>query len=147
MFAALHYDAASMILDGMKKEGPTAEGIKKYLDNVKDFDGVTGKLSFNQTHDVSRAGTEGVTSCHALRAPGCGGAARTRARQLLGLRAASMAPVGDRRVGLGDHRGHFPGFVRAFSFQPISFGSDVGPRYNATLNAGDPVNGCRWMIW
>jgi branched-chain amino acid transport system substrate-binding protein len=60
MFAALHYDAASMILDGMKKEGPTSEGIKKYLDNVKDFDGVTGKLSFNKEHDVQRAGTEGV---------------------------------------------------------------------------------------
>jgi branched-chain amino acid transport system substrate-binding protein len=60
MFAALHYDAASMLLEGMKKNGPTSEGIKKYLDNVKDFDGVTGKLSFNKDHDVVRAGTEGV---------------------------------------------------------------------------------------
>jgi branched-chain amino acid transport system substrate-binding protein len=60
MFAALHYDAASLILEGMKKNGPTSEGIKKFLDEVKDFDGVTGKLSFAQTHDVSRAGTEGV---------------------------------------------------------------------------------------
>jgi branched-chain amino acid transport system substrate-binding protein len=60
MFAALSYDATSMILEGMKKDGPTAEGIKKYLDNVKDFDGVTGKLSFNQDHDVVRAGTLGV---------------------------------------------------------------------------------------
>ena len=60
MFAALHYDAASLILEAMKKNGPTSEGIKKFLDEVKDFDGVTGKLSFDQTHDVSRAGTEGV---------------------------------------------------------------------------------------
>ena len=60
MFAALHYDATSMLLEGMKKNGPTAEGIKKFLDEVKDFDGVTGKLSFNQTHDVTRAGTLGV---------------------------------------------------------------------------------------
>jgi branched-chain amino acid transport system substrate-binding protein len=60
MFAALHYDAASMILDGMKKEGPTSDGIKKFLDNVKDYDGVTGKLSFNKEHDVVRAGTAGV---------------------------------------------------------------------------------------
>ena len=30
MFAALHYDATSMILEGMKKNGPTSEGIKKY---------------------------------------------------------------------------------------------------------------------
>ncbi|MGO9580593.1 MAG: ABC transporter substrate-binding protein [Desulfobaccales bacterium] len=60
MFAALHYDATSMLLDAMKKNGPTSEGIKKYLDNLKDFDGVTGKLSFNKEHDVVRAGTEGV---------------------------------------------------------------------------------------
>jgi branched-chain amino acid transport system substrate-binding protein len=60
MFAALSYDAASMILEGLKKNGPTAEGIKKYLDNVKDFDGVTGKLSFNKDHDVVRSGNEGV---------------------------------------------------------------------------------------
>jgi branched-chain amino acid transport system substrate-binding protein len=60
MFAALSYDAASMILEGMKKNGPTADGIKKYLDTVKDFDGVTGKLSFNQDHDVIRSGTDGV---------------------------------------------------------------------------------------
>ena len=60
MFAALHYDATAMLLEGMKKNGATAEGIKKYLDEVKDYDGVTGKLSFNQTHDVTRAGTLGV---------------------------------------------------------------------------------------
>jgi branched-chain amino acid transport system substrate-binding protein len=60
MFAALSYDAASMILAGMKQNGPTSEGIKKYLDNVKDFDGVTGKLSFDKEHDVVRAGTDGV---------------------------------------------------------------------------------------
>ena len=60
MFAALSYDAASMILEGMKQNGPTAEGIKKFLDTVKDFDGVTGKLSFNKEHDVVRAGHAGV---------------------------------------------------------------------------------------
>jgi len=60
MFAALSYDAASMILEGMKKNGPTAEGVKKFLDEMKDFDGVTGKLSFDKTHDVVRAGTLGV---------------------------------------------------------------------------------------
>jgi hypothetical protein len=27
---------------------------------MKDFDGVTGKLSFDQQHDVVRAGTDGV---------------------------------------------------------------------------------------
>jgi branched-chain amino acid transport system substrate-binding protein len=60
MFAALHYDATSVILEGMKKNGPTSEGIRKFLEEVKDFDGVTGKLSFDKDHDVVRAGTEGV---------------------------------------------------------------------------------------
>jgi branched-chain amino acid transport system substrate-binding protein len=60
MFAALHYDAASMILAGMKKNGPTSEGILKYLKNVKDYDGVTGKLSFDKNNDVVRAGSKGI---------------------------------------------------------------------------------------
>ncbi|MBM4288063.1 MAG: ABC transporter substrate-binding protein [Deltaproteobacteria bacterium] len=54
MFAALTYDATHMIAEGMKKYGPTPDGIKKYLDEVKDFDGVTGKLSFNEEHDVMK---------------------------------------------------------------------------------------------
>lgn len=60
MFAALHYDATSMILEGMKKNGPTSDGIRKFINEVKDFDGVTGKLSFDQNHDVVRAGTKGI---------------------------------------------------------------------------------------
>jgi branched-chain amino acid transport system substrate-binding protein len=58
MFAALLYDATSLALEGMKKNGPTSEGIKKFLNELKDFDGVTGKLSFNKTNDVVRSGTE-----------------------------------------------------------------------------------------
>ncbi len=57
MFAALLYDATGLVLEGMKKNGPTSEGIKKFLKEVKDFDGVTGKLSFNETNDVVRSGT------------------------------------------------------------------------------------------
>ncbi len=60
MFAALHYDAASVILEGMKKNGPTSEGIRKFLKEVKDFDGVTGKLSFDENNDVVRAGSKGI---------------------------------------------------------------------------------------
>ena len=56
MFAALTYDATSMILDGMKKYGPTGDGIKKYLKEVKDYDGVTGKLSFDDKNDVVKGG-------------------------------------------------------------------------------------------
>ncbi len=59
MFAALTYDAASMVLEGMKKYGPTSAGVKKFLDEMKDFDGVTGKLSFNQDRDVVRSGVAG----------------------------------------------------------------------------------------
>jgi len=60
MFAALHYDAAAVILEGMKKNGPTSEGIRKFLKEAKDFDGVTGKLSFDENNDVVRAGSKGI---------------------------------------------------------------------------------------
>ena len=60
MFAALLYDATSLALEGMKKNAPTSEGIKKFLNEVKDFDGVTGKLSFNKENDVVRGGEAGV---------------------------------------------------------------------------------------
>jgi branched-chain amino acid transport system substrate-binding protein len=54
MFAALTYDMTNMVAEGMKKNGPTPDGIKKYLDEVKDYDGVTGKLCFNPEHDVMK---------------------------------------------------------------------------------------------
>lgn len=56
MFAALTYDSMSMILEGMKKYGPTSEGVRKYLNEMKEFDGVTGKLSFDQKNDLIRHG-------------------------------------------------------------------------------------------
>ena len=56
MFAALTYDAMSLILEGMKKYGPTPEGVKRFLDEVKEFDGVTGKLTFDPKHDVTKPG-------------------------------------------------------------------------------------------
>ena len=60
MFAALCYDSTGLALEGMKKNGPTSDGIKKFLNEVKDYDGVTGKLSFNQANDVVRQGGSGV---------------------------------------------------------------------------------------
>jgi branched-chain amino acid transport system substrate-binding protein len=51
MFAALTYDMMSMVGEGMKKNGPTSAGVKKYLDETRDFDGVTGKLSFDKKAD------------------------------------------------------------------------------------------------
>jgi branched-chain amino acid transport system substrate-binding protein len=56
MFAALTYDATSLVLDGIKKYGPTSAGIQKYLKEVKDHDGVTGKLSFDGKNDVVKGG-------------------------------------------------------------------------------------------
>jgi branched-chain amino acid transport system substrate-binding protein len=58
MFAALLYDATDLVLQGIKQNGPTSEGINKFLSSIKDFDGVTGKLSFNKEDDVIRSGTE-----------------------------------------------------------------------------------------
>ena len=52
MFASLTYDMTSLVAEGIKKYGPTPDGIKKFLDEVKDYDGVTGRLSFNPDHDV-----------------------------------------------------------------------------------------------
>ena len=60
MFAALLYDATGLVLEGMKENGPTSEGIKKFLNNVKDYNGVTGKLSFDKNNDVVRGGEAGV---------------------------------------------------------------------------------------
>jgi len=51
MFAALTFDSTGLLLEGMKKYGPTSEGIQKFMKETKNFDGVTGKLSFDKTND------------------------------------------------------------------------------------------------
>lgn len=56
MFASLTYDSTGMVLAGMKKYGPTSEGIQKSLKEMKDYDGVTGKLSFDKNNDCVKAG-------------------------------------------------------------------------------------------
>ncbi|AET56933.1 putative high-affinity branched-chain amino acid ABC transporter, amino acid-binding protein [Paenibacillus terrae HPL-003] len=50
--AAYAYDAASVILDAIKKGGTDRESIKKQLDTLKDFKGATGTLTFDQNGDV-----------------------------------------------------------------------------------------------
>ncbi len=55
MFAALTYDSTSMLLEGMKKYGPTSEGVQKFLKEVKGFDGVTGNLGFDKTNDCVKS--------------------------------------------------------------------------------------------
>jgi branched-chain amino acid transport system substrate-binding protein len=56
MFAALTYDMTKLVADAITKKGYTADGIRSYLDTVKDFDGVTGKLSFDKEGDVNKQG-------------------------------------------------------------------------------------------
>ncbi|WP_227764722.1 ABC transporter substrate-binding protein [Zhaonella formicivorans] len=53
-YAALAYDSAKLILEAISKNGATREGIKKYLDEVKDFPGVAGPISFDDKNDVTR---------------------------------------------------------------------------------------------
>ncbi len=54
--AVLGYDAAYVLVDAIKRAGST-EGakIKDALAATKDFDGVTGKLTLNQTHDAVKS--------------------------------------------------------------------------------------------
>lgn len=52
-YAAFHYDAAKLLAKAIAANGPTAEGIKKYLD-TQEFTGVTGTLRFDGNHDATR---------------------------------------------------------------------------------------------
>ncbi len=56
MFAAITYDMTYMVADAMKEVGTDPIAIKNYLDTLKDFDGVTGKLSFDENGDVVKGG-------------------------------------------------------------------------------------------
>lgn len=52
-YTALAYDSAKLIIEGMKKNGATREGITKYINEVKDFPGVAGPISF-ENNGVTR---------------------------------------------------------------------------------------------
>jgi branched-chain amino acid transport system substrate-binding protein len=56
MFAALTYDMTRMVAMAIGEKGNTPDAIRSYLDTVKDFDGVTGKLSFDANGDVVKQG-------------------------------------------------------------------------------------------
>jgi branched-chain amino acid transport system substrate-binding protein len=56
MFAAIAYDMARVVAKAASTKGYTADGVKAYLDTMKDFDGVTGKLSFDKNGDVVKQG-------------------------------------------------------------------------------------------
>jgi branched-chain amino acid transport system substrate-binding protein len=56
MFAAITYDMTHIVADAMMEVGTDPTAIKVYLDNLKDYDGVTGKLSFDSSGDVQKGG-------------------------------------------------------------------------------------------
>jgi branched-chain amino acid transport system substrate-binding protein len=53
-FAALAYDATRLVIEAMKANGPTREGIRQYLAEVEEFPGVAGPITFNELNDVTR---------------------------------------------------------------------------------------------
>ncbi|MBO8159291.1 MAG: penicillin-binding protein activator [Thermosyntropha sp.] len=54
-YAALAYDSAKMILEGIKTNGATREGVYKYLREVKDFPGVAGPITFDSRGENNRS--------------------------------------------------------------------------------------------
>lgn len=58
-WGALSYDAVSMLVEGIRQNGATREGIAKYMQGVttpeKAFQGVVGKIYFDENGDCLRA--------------------------------------------------------------------------------------------
>ena len=54
-YGALHYDAMKLLAKIITEVGPDREKIKDYLTNIPEpYDGVTGKVTFDQNHDSQR---------------------------------------------------------------------------------------------
>lgn len=51
-FAALAYDSAQMVIDAIRKNGASREGIYQYLSELKGYPGVAGNVSFDASHDA-----------------------------------------------------------------------------------------------
>jgi branched-chain amino acid transport system substrate-binding protein len=51
-FAALAYDSLGMMAEALKKSGPDRAKLRDELAKIKDYEGVTGKTSFNENRDV-----------------------------------------------------------------------------------------------
>jgi branched-chain amino acid transport system substrate-binding protein len=56
MFAAITYDMTKLVAAAIAQKGNSADGVRNYLDTIKGFDGVTGKLSFDKEGDVNKQG-------------------------------------------------------------------------------------------
>ncbi|AFS79413.1 ABC transporter branched-chain amino acid-binding protein LivK [Gottschalkia acidurici 9a] len=52
-YSALAYDSAKILLKAIEENGENRQGIKKYLEEVKDFPGVAGPITFKD-NDVTR---------------------------------------------------------------------------------------------
>jgi len=51
-YAAMAYDSAKIIVEAIGKNGASREGIYRYLEELKDYPGVIGNISFNSRHDA-----------------------------------------------------------------------------------------------
>ena len=50
--AALAYDAAKILIEAIRKNGASREGIYTYLTKLNEYPGVTGNITFDAKHDV-----------------------------------------------------------------------------------------------
>lgn len=46
------YDATCMVIEALRKKGTTREDVREYLAALRDFDGVSGTLSFDENGDM-----------------------------------------------------------------------------------------------
>jgi len=51
-YAAYSYVATSLVIDAIKANGENREGVKTYLDQVQNYEGATGIISFDENGDV-----------------------------------------------------------------------------------------------
>lgn len=54
IFTAESYDAVYIIADAIEKYGTNPDKIKKYLSNLKDYEGASGRITINEKHDGVR---------------------------------------------------------------------------------------------
>jgi len=59
-WAAQSYDGMMLLAEAIRQGGPTREGIRKALVATKDFEGVTGTITFTDTGDAAFRGTSVV---------------------------------------------------------------------------------------
>ncbi len=54
VFAAVAYDAMNLLLHAIEQAGTDREAIRQALADIKDFPGVTGKITFSEAGDVAK---------------------------------------------------------------------------------------------